>query len=103
MGFLIFAALAYAGGCFVCSALLVRLLPHSSSARLLRGNVVFVLTLPFLLLVEICLGLARLLLTLAAALNRVTTRAFETMSGRPRRRRVALYYGYGRTARRSRR
>ena len=99
MEFLILAAPAYAGGCFVGSALLVRFLPGSPGAELLRRHLAMFLALPFLLLVEAIAALFQL----AHVTGQVATRLFEVLAGRSQRRRTTLYYSYGRPSRRKRR
>lgn len=99
MKIIVTMGLAYAGATFLLSAILVRLLPESASARKLRQSLALFPVFPAFFIYET----AAAIVELAKVLARWATRTFEMIAGQPQMRRAHASYDYGRMRRRSRR
>ena len=89
----------YGALCFVVSAVLVRFVPDSVSARIIRKWLSAMLALPVLLIVDAFAFAA----SLSAAAMRGLRRLFEVLSGRKLRSRSSMYFSYGSQPRQRRR
>ena len=88
----------YSALCFAASAMVVRFMPNSVAARIIRVRLAAMLALPLLLLVDVMALAGRFS---SSALRRLR-RLFEMLSGRKLRSRHSAYYGYGSRSRRRR-
>ena len=90
----------YSALCFAASAMVVRFMPNSVAARIIRIRLAAMLALPMLVLLDVMAFGGRLCSSAARGLRRL----FEMLSGRKLRSRSSAYFGYeSRPARRGRR
>lgn len=86
-------AICYLGAAYIASAMVVRFLPRSYSARQIRKNLILVTVLPFLLVVDALTSVD----TVGRTIHALIGHNFEILSGRSllARDRYA-YFAYGR-------